>query len=140
MPYSILYCDIVFLCNVLRFLVANAVTSSTILVILIMEAILSYETSVLKTATRRNIQDGILHSDRPDNLKSQIALTGWAMQRRRIVFPVRYKLDFISQKTRFFRSKRFSRPFPIILLVPQKCVDSKQKTKCALVDPCPSLL
>jgi hypothetical protein len=34
---------------------ANAVTSSPILVILMMEAILSYETSVLTRATWRNI-------------------------------------------------------------------------------------
>jgi hypothetical protein len=43
-----------------------------------METLSSAETSVLTTATRRNIQeDGILHSHRRENLKSYIALTGW---------------------------------------------------------------
>jgi hypothetical protein len=37
-------------------------------------------TSVLTRATRRNIPgDGILHSHRFENLKSYIALTGWAL-------------------------------------------------------------
>jgi hypothetical protein len=35
---------------------------------------------------------GILHSDRGENLKSYIALTRWALWRRRNVFPVRYEL------------------------------------------------
>jgi hypothetical protein len=51
-----------------------------------MEALSSSETSVLTRATRRNIQeDDILHSHRRENLKSYIALTGWA---------VRYELGF----------------------------------------------
>jgi hypothetical protein len=38
------------------------------------------ETSVLRRATRRNIpKDGILHSNRRENLKSYIALTDWAL-------------------------------------------------------------
>jgi hypothetical protein len=37
-----------------------------------------------------------------ENFKSYIALTGWALQRRRNVSPVRYELCFISQKTVFF--------------------------------------
>jgi hypothetical protein len=46
-------------------------------------------------ATRRNIpEDAILHSPRHENLKSHIALTGWAQQRRRNVSPVRYGLGF----------------------------------------------
>jgi hypothetical protein len=45
-----------------------------------MEAIYSSEMSVLTRATRRKIaEDGILHSHRRENLKSYIALTGWAM-------------------------------------------------------------
>jgi hypothetical protein len=50
-------------------------------------------TSVLARATRRNIpEDGILHSHRPENLKSYIALTGWALWRRSNMLPVRYEL------------------------------------------------
>jgi hypothetical protein len=44
------------------------------------ETLRSSETSVLTRATRRNIpEDGILHSHRRENLKSYIALTGWAL-------------------------------------------------------------
>jgi hypothetical protein len=50
---------------------ANVDPSSPILVTVIMEAILSSETSVPTRATRRNIQEGgILHSHRRENLKS----------------------------------------------------------------------
>jgi hypothetical protein len=36
----------------------------------------------------------ILHTHCRENLKSYIALTGWALQRRRNVSPVRYELGF----------------------------------------------
>jgi hypothetical protein len=65
----------------LRLLVtANIVTSSVIRVALMMDAIVSSETSVLTRARRRNIpEDGILHSHRRETHKSYIALNGWAM-------------------------------------------------------------
>jgi hypothetical protein len=45
-----------------------------------MEVLNSSETSVLTTATLRNIpEDTILHSHRRENPKSYIALTGWTL-------------------------------------------------------------
>jgi hypothetical protein len=58
-------------------------------------------------ATRRNIpEDGNLHSDRRENLKSYIALTGWALQRRRNVFPLKYELGFYIPEDVTIRSHR----------------------------------
>jgi hypothetical protein len=66
--------------SVLQLLVTANVLSSHILSTLMMEAIRSSETSVLTRATWRRIpNDGILYSHRRENLKSYIALTGWAM-------------------------------------------------------------
>jgi hypothetical protein len=42
-------------------------------------------------------EDGILNSCRRDNLKSYIALTGWAMYWRRNVSPVRYELGYVPE-------------------------------------------
>jgi hypothetical protein len=56
------------------------VPSSQIHVTLMMEALSTFETSVLTRATRHNIpEDGILHSHRRENIKPFIALTGWAL-------------------------------------------------------------
>jgi hypothetical protein len=55
-------------------------TCSMILFNLIMEAIRSSEKSILTRATWRHVpEDGIHHSHRRENLKSYIALTGWAL-------------------------------------------------------------
>jgi hypothetical protein len=70
--------------NLRRLLVtANVVPSSSILVTLIMEALSSSETSAVTRATRLDIPEyGLLHSHCRQDLKSYIALTGWALKRR----------------------------------------------------------
>jgi hypothetical protein len=56
------------------------VPTSLILVTLMMKALSSSETSVHSRATRRHIpEDDIPHSNRRENLKSYIALTGWTL-------------------------------------------------------------
>jgi hypothetical protein len=60
--------------------ILRSTPSSSVLVTLMMEVICFSETSVLTGASRRNIpEDGILHSHRCEDLKSYIALTGWAL-------------------------------------------------------------
>jgi hypothetical protein len=64
--------------NVLQLLGIGNIPSALIISTLMMKAIRSSETSVLKRATGHKIpEDGILHSHRRDNLKSYIALTNW---------------------------------------------------------------
>jgi hypothetical protein len=59
------------------------------------EALSSPETSVLTRATRRDIpENAILHSHSSENLKSHIELTGWTLQWRCNVSPVKYELGF----------------------------------------------
>jgi hypothetical protein len=72
-----------------------------------MEATRSSKTWVLTRATRRHIpEDGILHCHRRENLKSYIALTGWTLQRRRHVSPVRYGLCFYIPEDGILHSHR----------------------------------
>jgi hypothetical protein len=73
---------------------ANAVTSLLILYTMMIEVIPSSETSVLMIAARHIPQDDILHSHRRENLKSYIALTGWALWQTCNMSPVRYKQGF----------------------------------------------
>jgi hypothetical protein len=55
---------------------ANVVSSSPILVTLMMEELRTSDTPVLTRATQRNIpEDGILYSNRRENLRSYIILT-----------------------------------------------------------------
>jgi hypothetical protein len=49
-------------------------------------------------------EDGILLSHRRENLRSSIALTYWALQRRRIMSPVRYELGFYIPEDGIFHS------------------------------------
>jgi hypothetical protein len=78
--YYTYYAYIVFLRIMRRLLVTANVPSSPILVTLMMEALRSFETSVLTRSIRHNIpDDGILYSHSRENLKSYIALTGSAL-------------------------------------------------------------
>jgi hypothetical protein len=71
----------IFLRSMPRLLVtANIVPSSPILATLMLEALRSYEKSVLTRATQCNIpEDDILHNHCRENLKSYIALTSWEL-------------------------------------------------------------
>jgi hypothetical protein len=72
-----------------------------------MVALRSSETSDLSRATRFRIpEDDILHSHRRENLKSYIPLTGWALQRRRNLSPVRYELDIYIPEDGILHSHR----------------------------------
>jgi hypothetical protein len=63
-----------------RTAVSEKVPSSPSLVILMLEALSSFETSGLTRAARRNIpEDGNLRSHRREHLNSYIAVTGWAL-------------------------------------------------------------
>jgi hypothetical protein len=72
-----------------------------------MEAIRSSETSAFTRATRPNIpEDCVLHSHRRENIKSYTALTGWTLQRRRNVSPVKYELGFYIPEDDILHSHR----------------------------------
>jgi hypothetical protein len=58
----------------------NFVPSLSNLVTLMMDAMRSSKTTVLTRVTRHHVpEDTILHCHRRENLKSYIALTGWAL-------------------------------------------------------------
>jgi hypothetical protein len=66
--------------SVSRLLGTASVVPSSPIHVNLMEALSSSETSVLTRATRCNIpKDAILHCHRRENLKSYIALAGWAL-------------------------------------------------------------
>jgi hypothetical protein len=79
--------------------------SSNLLRRIMIEAIYFSETSVLTRATRRSIpKDDIIHSHRSENLKPYVALTGWALLRRRNVSPMRYEMGFYITEDGIFHS------------------------------------
>jgi hypothetical protein len=88
--------------SVLQLLVTvNVAPSSQFLVTLMMEAMRSSETSVLITATRHLIPEDCIYDDhRRENLRPYIALTSWALQRKRNVSPVKYELGFLYPRGR----------------------------------------
>jgi hypothetical protein len=51
-------------------------------------------------------EDDILHSHRCENLKSYIALTGWALQRRRNVTALKYEMGFYIPEDGILHSHR----------------------------------
>jgi hypothetical protein len=75
------------------------------------EALSSSETSVLTRATWSNIpEDAIIHSCRRENLKSHTALTGWTLNWRCNVSPVKYELDFYIREDDILHSHRREKP------------------------------
>jgi hypothetical protein len=106
-----------------RIVTANIVPSSPILVTLMKEALRSSETSIITRVTRRNIpENAILHSHRRENLKSYIALTGWTVQRKCNVSPVKYELGFyISVDDILHSHRRDSLKSYIVLLHTSSC-------------------
>jgi hypothetical protein len=59
-------------------------------------------------------EDGILH--RRKKLKFYVALTGWALQRRRNAFPLKYKLLFYIPEDGIIHSHRRENLKPYIAL------------------------
>jgi hypothetical protein len=51
-------------------------------------------------------EDDIPHSHRRENLKYYVALTGWALKRKRNLSPVRYELGFYIPEDGILHSHR----------------------------------
>jgi hypothetical protein len=51
-------------------------------------------------------EDNILHIHRRENFKYYMALAGWALSRRRNVFPVRYEMGYYIPEDDILRSHR----------------------------------
>jgi hypothetical protein len=70
----------VFLHSMRRLLVPASVVPSSPILVTLMVALSSSETSIITKATRRNIpENDILHSHHCETLKSYTALTDWAL-------------------------------------------------------------
>jgi hypothetical protein len=89
-----LFVEPMFQRNVSRQVTANAIPSARIPFTIMMEAIHSSKTSVLTDPHGVTSQYGILHNFRCATPNSYVALTGWTLQQRRNVSPVRYELPF----------------------------------------------
>jgi hypothetical protein len=63
-------------------------------------------------------EDGILHSDRREHLKSYIALTGCTLLWRRDVFPVKYEVGSYIPEDDILHSHRRQSLVSYIMLVP----------------------
>jgi hypothetical protein len=64
------------------------------------------ELGTTRATRRNNPEDTILHSHRRENLKSYIALTGWALQWKRNVSPVKYELGVYIPEDAILHSHR----------------------------------
>jgi hypothetical protein len=83
--------------GVLRLLVTSKVPTSPVLVILMMEAICSSETSVLSGATQPNmLENGILRSHCRKHIRSYYEASGYWVDGRGSEFESRYEYDFSS--------------------------------------------
>jgi hypothetical protein len=87
-----------------------------------MKDLRSSNISVLTRATQRHIPEyGILLGHSRENLKPDIELTGWALQQRRNMSPVRYELGFYITEDGIIRSHCRENLKPYIALTAGLC-------------------